>query len=135
METFPASADFSIEGGKYNITINNRGTERWDVQFRHRGLTIERGHTYTVKFTVSATKDCKVYPKIGDQGEPYDEYWNYNMNWDFVELRANTPVTITQEFTMNQATKIIVNLPSILEVLSVQHHHYLTLLPLTIFMS
>ena len=27
------------------------------------------------------------------------------MNWDFVELRANTPVTITQEFTMNQATK------------------------------
>jgi endoglucanase len=105
VETFPASADFSIEGGKYNITINNRGTERWDVQFRHRGLTIERGHTYTVKFTVSATKDCKIYPKIGDQGEPYDEYWNYNMNWDFVELRANTPVTITQEFTMNQATK------------------------------
>ena len=104
VESYPAAADFSIEGGKYNVTIKDRGVERWDVQFRHRGLTIERGHTYTVKFTVSSTKDCKIYPKIGDQGEPYAEYWNYNQNWDFVELRANTPVTITQEFTMNQAT-------------------------------
>ncbi|CUH93326.1 glycoside hydrolase family 9 protein [Herbinix luporum] len=105
VETYPALADFAIENGKYNITIRNKGTERWDVQFRHRGLTLERGHTYTVKFTVVATKDCKIYPKVGDQGEPYAEYWNYNQNWDFVELKANTPVTITQEFTMREATK------------------------------
>jgi endoglucanase len=105
VESYPAKASFEIKNGKYYVTINDRGTERWDVQFRHRGLTIERGHTYTVKFTISSTKDCKVYPKIGDQGEPYDEYWNYNKNWDFVELKANTPKTITQEFTMSGATK------------------------------
>jgi endoglucanase len=102
--TYPADTAFDITGGKYNITINNRGTDRWDVQFRHRGLTIEHGHTYTVKFTVSATKDCKVYPKIGDQGDPYNEYWNLNKKWDFIELKANVPQTITQEFTMNNPT-------------------------------
>lgn len=105
VETFPAEAEFSIDNGKYNIEIIDRGTKRWDVQFRHRGLTIESGHTYTVEFTVSATKDCKIYPKIGDQGEPYDEYWNYNNNWDFIELKANKPQTISQEFTMDGATK------------------------------
>jgi endoglucanase len=105
VESYPAAADFSIENGKYSITIKEKGTNRWDVQFRHRGLTIERGHTYTIKFTVSSTKDCMIYPKIGDQGEPYAEYWNYNQNWDNVELKANTPRTITAEFTMNQATK------------------------------
>jgi endoglucanase len=103
--TYPADASFEIKNGKYNITINNRGTERWDVQFRHRGLTIEKGHTYTIKFTVLSTKDCKLYPKIGDQGEPYDEYWNYNKSWEFVTLKANTSQTITQEFTMEGATK------------------------------
>lgn len=69
VESYPAAADFTIEDGKYSVTIKNKGTERWDVQFRHRGLTIERGHTYNIKFTVSSTKDCKIYPKIGDQGE------------------------------------------------------------------
>lgn len=102
--TAPAAADFDISNGKYNITITNKGTNRWDVQFRHRGLVIEQGHTYTVKFTVTSTKDCMIYPKIGDQGDPYNEYWNYNKNWDKVQLRANTPVTVTQQFTMTSPT-------------------------------
>lgn len=103
VETYPAEADFDIKDGKYYVTIKNKGTEKWDVQFRHRGLTIEQGHTYNLKFTITATKDCYVYPKIGDQGEPYNEYWHYG-NWEKLHLPANQPVTVNQTFTMNNPT-------------------------------
>jgi endoglucanase len=102
-ETYPADADFEIKDGKYYVTINNKGTDRWDVQFRHRKLVIEQGHTYTVKFTVTATKNCQIYPKIGDQSEPYNEYWHYGQ-WEKIQLTANQPLTISQTFTMNSAT-------------------------------
>jgi endoglucanase len=102
-ETYPAEADFEIKDGKYYVTIKNKGTERWDLQLRHRKLVIEQGHTYTVKFTVCSTKDCLIYPKIGDQSEPYNEYWHYGQ-WEKIRLTANQPVTISETFTMNSAT-------------------------------
>ncbi len=110
VESYPAKASFEItDQGKYVIKCEKIGPlgtgERWDLQFRHRGLTIEQGHTYTVQFTVTASRDCKIYPKIGDQGDPYDEYWNLDQQWHFLELKANVPKTVTQTFTMNKGTK------------------------------
>jgi endoglucanase len=102
-ETYPAKADFEIKNGKYYVTIINKGTDRWDVQFRHRKLVIEQGHTYSLKFTVSSTKDCDIYPKIGDQSEPYNEYWHYGQ-WEKIHLTAGRSTTISQTFTMNSAT-------------------------------
>jgi endoglucanase len=102
-ETYPAKAEFEIKNGKYYITIINKGTDRWDVQFRHRKLVIEQGHTYNLKFTVSSTKACDIYPKVGDQSEPYNEYWHYGQ-WEKIHLNANQSVTISQTFTMNSAT-------------------------------
>lgn len=103
-EISPAKAEFNIQNDKFNIVINNKGFNRWDIQFRHSDLVIEQGHKYTVKFTVSATKNCKIYPRIGDSREPYNEYWNYNKNWECISLEANKPQTITDEFVMNKAT-------------------------------
>ncbi|HEX2927802.1 MAG TPA: glycoside hydrolase family 9 protein [Ruminiclostridium sp.] len=107
---YPATADYGITAdGKYKITLTKIGSagtgERWDVQFSHRGLTMQQGHTYTVQFTVAADRDCKIYPKIGDQGDPYDEYWNMDQQWHFLELKANTPQTITQTFTQTRGDK------------------------------
>ena len=104
VETSPAREDFNIQDGKFNVEILSSGYNRWDIQFRHSDLVIEQGHTYTVKFTVSATKKCKIYPKIGDSREPYLEYWNYNKNWECINLEANKPQTITDQFTMTKAT-------------------------------
>lgn len=108
VETYPAHADFDISDGKYNITIVKPGesvNQRWDVQFRHRGLVLEQGHTYTVSFTVTPTVDCKIYAKIGQQSEPFKEYWNYsNKTYQLLSLKANVPTTITETFTMNDPT-------------------------------
>lgn len=99
VESYPAKASFEITtDGKYKITtekIGEAGTgERWDLQFRHRGLTLQAGHTYTVQFTVTASRACKIYPKIGDQGDPYNEYWHIGQ-WEFLDLQANVPKTYT----------------------------------------
>jgi endoglucanase len=103
-EISPAKADFNIKDGKFNIKINDRGVNRWDIQFSHSDIVIEQDHKYTVKFTVSATKNCKIYPKIGDKSEPYNEYWTYNDRWECINLEANKPQTITQVFIMEKAT-------------------------------
>ena len=38
VETYPADGDFTIENGKYNVTVNTSDTDRWGVQFRHREI-------------------------------------------------------------------------------------------------
>lgn len=111
VETYPADADFDIDNGTYNVTIKTPDETkskdtRWGVQFRHRGLTLEQGHTYEVSFTVKSTADCKVYPKIGQQGKEYKEYWNYNhRNWQPLDVKANQPVTVKETFTMTDPTE------------------------------
>jgi endoglucanase len=104
-EANPAKADFDIKDGKYNITVENPGLDRWDVMFCYRDFVIEKGHTYTVKFTVSASRDCSIYAKIGDISTPYNEYWNYKKNWELINLKANVPQTISDYFTMTLDTK------------------------------
>ncbi len=102
VESDQGKATFDISGGTYNVTINNKGENRWDVQLRHRGLKLENGHKYTVKFSVTSEKACQIYPKIGDQGEPYNEYWNYNnRSWQKIDLQAGVKKTVTETFTAN----------------------------------
>lgn len=109
-ETAPAKAEFEVKDGRYYVTIvekNPHGGERWDLQFRHRELWVESGHTYTLSFTVCASKDCRIYAKVGDQNDPYFEDWNYNQRWDFIQLRANQPVTITDTFTATRTAEVL----------------------------
>ena len=107
VETYPAADTFDINDGSYDITvteINQRNQEnRWAVQFRHRGLTLEQGHRYNVSFTVKVDQDCKIYPKIGRQGGDYKEFWNNN--WQPYDLKAGQTRTITSSFTMNDPTE------------------------------
>ncbi len=110
VESYPATADSEITAdGKCKITLSKIGYdstgERWDVQFLQRGLTLLQGHTYTVEFTVTADRDCLIYPKIGDQGDPYEEYWNMNQQWQFLELKANMPKTVNATFTQTKGDK------------------------------
>lgn len=103
-EAYPAKAEFDIKDGKYNITVENPGLDRWDVMFCYKDFVIENGHTYTIKFTVCATRDCSIYAKIGDMDAPYNEYWSYKKNWELINLKANVPQTISDYFTMTTDT-------------------------------
>ena len=71
VESATGKMDFRIENGVYEITIinpggaSNGGEDRWDCQFRHRGLKIVSGHQYHVQYEITASNSGKFYTKIG----------------------------------------------------------------------
>lgn len=75
---------FDISGGTYNITIVNQGgtsqagVDRWDCQFRHRGLTIEAGHKYRITYSLKASNSGHIYAKIGNMVNDNQELWHGN---------------------------------------------------------
>ncbi|HEY9061038.1 MAG TPA: carbohydrate binding domain-containing protein [Pseudobacteroides sp.] len=92
-----------VEDGKYVVHIDNKGTNKWDVQIRHREISLVSGHMYTVKFQVIADKPTKIYGKTGDIGEPYGEAWNNN--WNPFSLTAGQVLSVNQTFTANRDYK------------------------------
>lgn len=118
-ESAPGEMEFDISDGVYKITIVNPGgaskggEDRWDCQFRHRGLTIVSGNTYNVSFDITASTNCTYYTKIGDMAEPYTEDWHgeadpsqYDANWDVKPLTANQTQTVTGTFTANRTAEV-----------------------------
>jgi endoglucanase len=114
-ETNPAKQKFDISGGTYNVEIvNNDGPEsRWDLQLRHRGLKIEKSHTYKVHWEVTASTAGEMYTKIGDYSGDNEAWHNnctgsgdFNMTWSCVPIKAgkNTfEVTFTPTMDVDTA--------------------------------
>jgi len=92
-----------IKDGNYTVHIDKAGLNHWDVQIRHREISIYKKHTYIVSFSLIATKDCKVYARIGDMGEPYWDAWNNN--YTPFSVKANEILTVSQEFTADRDSK------------------------------
>jgi len=93
----PGEGETSATGGAYCLTIANAGANPWDVQVRHREMTIEKGHKYSIRFKIGSTAPTTVLVKIGMSGPPYKAYWQQQM-----ELGAE-PKIVTSEFAMNEA--------------------------------
>ena len=118
-ESATGEMEFEISDGVYRITIvnpggaSNGGEDRWDCQFRHRGLTIESGKHYTVSFDITASKDCTYYTKIGDLAEPFAEDWHgepddsqHEAYWNVQPLTANKTVTVNGSFTAIRTAEV-----------------------------
>ncbi|MFZ5897406.1 MAG: glycoside hydrolase family 9 protein [Myxococcota bacterium] len=90
----PADGSAEVKNGAYCVTVANKGVKRWDAQFRHRDMVIQRGHTYTIQFKAWASAPTKARPKVGMSGPPYAEYWSSP-----IEI-STTPQTYVGKFTM-----------------------------------
>ncbi|MBR2283345.1 MAG: glycoside hydrolase family 9 protein [Ruminococcus sp.] len=119
-ESAPGEMDFSIDGGTYNITIVNPGgasrggEDRWDCQFRHRGLKIVSGHQYRVSYEITASNSGKYYTKIGNLDGDV-EIWHNNMadngpdlgsTWELLPIQANQTVKAELTFTASQSLDV-----------------------------
>ncbi len=93
-ETLPAKQDFEIEDGAYTVKIlNNMGGDgRWDLQFRHRGLYLQEGHTYHVHAEITPSADGYLYSTICNYSGDA-EYWNDTGSGDW------TPSKLTKDET------------------------------------
>src|SRR5688572_28979008 len=74
--TAPADGSANVEKGALCVEVKNVGSNPWDAQLRHREMTIQKGHTYTVQFKAYASAPTTARPKIGMSGPPYAEYWS-----------------------------------------------------------
>ena len=88
-----------IANGEYVLTIKNPGANKEDVQFKHSGLTLQKGHTYQVKFKIRSAVDNKVYVRIGDAK---NEYWSNNGK--AIELTGEEEKVVDQTFVMTGDT-------------------------------
>jgi endoglucanase len=93
--TQPAVGEAQVKDGALCLRIDNVGANPWDAQVRHREMTIQKGHSYSVSFKVWADKPTKMRAKVGMSGPPYGEYWTGNATL------TTTPQTIRGQFTMN----------------------------------
>src|SRR4249920_3469539 len=59
--TLPGDGRAYVESGELCVEVTNKGANRWDAQLRHRDMVIEKGHTYTIRFTMRATQKTRAY--------------------------------------------------------------------------
>jgi len=93
--------DFDVEDGAMVLKIEDPGENEWSCQMRHRGITLEQGHTYNIRFKVWANKSCRVYAKIGQQGGDYKDYWTNQ--YKKIQL-STSPQIVEATYTMNSGT-------------------------------
>ncbi|MBN1652369.1 MAG: glycoside hydrolase family 9 protein [Deltaproteobacteria bacterium] len=94
--TAPGSGQAFVENGAYCLEVTNQGNNAWDAQVRHREMVIQRGHSYSIRYTAWASENTKVRPKVGMAGPPYAEYW-----FETIELTP-TPRVFTAFFRMSE---------------------------------
>jgi len=72
----PAKGDTLLKDGGLCARIDQFGKNAWDVQLRHREMTIQKGHSYSVRYTAWASAPIRVRAQIGMSGPPYTSYWS-----------------------------------------------------------
>lgn len=118
-ESASGKMSFEVTDGAYRITVDNPGgasnggEDRWDCQFRHRGLTLVSGCTYEVAYDITASNNCTYYTKIGDMSEPFTEDWHGNPDdsqfdafWNVQNLTANQTVSFHGTFTAKRTAEV-----------------------------
>ena len=118
-ESAPGEMDFEIDNGVYKITIVNPGgasrggEDRWDCQFRHRGLKIVSGHKYKVSYEITASNSGKYYTKIGNLDGDVEIWHNmstgdgdFNNTWDLIQIGANETKKVEVTFTPSQSMDV-----------------------------
>ncbi len=117
-ESETGKMEFEVKDGKYQITIVNPGgaskggEDRWDCQFRHRGLKIVAGHQYEISYEITASNAGQYYTKIGNL-DGNVELWHSNTNdgdfganWGMIQIGANETRKVNMTFTTSQSLDV-----------------------------
>jgi len=71
---FPAQASGSVKNGEYVISIDNGGTNAWDMHLGQSTISIEKGKEYTVSFDAYAAEPRTIYAIVGKNSDPWTVY-------------------------------------------------------------
>ncbi|MBR6984425.1 MAG: glycoside hydrolase family 9 protein [Ruminococcus sp.] len=93
VQNLPAQQTSEVSDGTYNVRIiNNQSPESiWDLQLRHRDLSITAGHKYKVAFDITSTTEGNIGTQIADYKAdapvwmnclPGTDAWNFSGRTD-----------------------------------------------------
>ena len=118
-ESTPGKMSFDISDGVYKMTIvnpggnSNGGEDRWDCQFRHRGLVMRSSDTYKLHFEMTPDKAGKFYTKIGNLAGDVEVWHNgntgandFDQKWDCIPVSANQTYTMDCEFSPTKDVEV-----------------------------
>ncbi len=120
VESAPGEMDFEIDNGVYSVTIVNPGgaskggEDRWDCQFRHRGLKIVSGHKYKVSYEITPSESGKYYTKIGNLDGDVEIWHNmmadggpdFNSTWDCIQIGKDETKKVDLTFTADKSLDV-----------------------------
>ncbi|WP_295078337.1 glycoside hydrolase family 9 protein [Ruminococcus sp.] len=120
VESAPGEMDFDISKGVYTVTIVNPGgasrggEDRWDCQFRHRGLKIVSGHKYKVSYEITPSESGKYYTKIGNLDGDVEIWHNmmadngpdFNSTWECIQIGKNETKKVDVTFTADKSLDV-----------------------------
>jgi len=92
--TAPAAGQAKVKDGEFCMEVTDKGSANWDAQFRHREITIRKGHHYFLRFRARSSQPTSIRPKVGMSGPPYREYF-----WQEIDLTTSARL-FEYEFTM-----------------------------------
>lgn len=95
-----AAASYKVENGEMKLHVDAAGESPWDVALYHKIPSLKAGSTYKVQFAIKASNDAKVYPKIGDVGEPFREVW-HPQDWMALNISGNRLLVVSELFVPN----------------------------------
>ncbi|MGN0607167.1 MAG: glycoside hydrolase family 9 protein [Oscillospiraceae bacterium] len=118
-ESSPGKMEFDISGGVYTAKIvnpggkSNGGDDRWDCQFRHRGLVMRASDKYTIKYELTADKAGKFYTKIGNLAGDVEVWHNnctgssdFDQKWDCISVSANEKYSMECTFSPTKDVEV-----------------------------
>ena len=118
-ESATAKMEFELNGENYQVTIvepggkATGGEDRWDCQFRHRGLKIRKDCQYRVQFELTASNSGMFYTKIGNLNGDVEVWHNGNKDasdfgqfWNCIQVSANQKYTMDCTFTPSEDIEV-----------------------------
>jgi hypothetical protein len=71
---FPAQANGYVSNGEYAVSIDNGGTNTWDMHLGQSTVSVEKGKEYTVSFDAYATEPRNLFAFVGKNTDPWTVY-------------------------------------------------------------
>jgi beta-glucanase (GH16 family) len=71
---FPAQANGDVSDGEYAVSIDNGGTNTWDMNLGQSTVSVEKGKEYTISFDAYAAEPRSIFAFVGKNADPWTVY-------------------------------------------------------------
>ena len=71
---FPAQANGYVSNGEFAVSIDNGGTNTWDMHLGQSTVSVEKGKEYTVSFDAYSTEPRNLVALVGKNADPWTVY-------------------------------------------------------------